>query len=459
MKQGNLKKWIFYISAAGMILAMKLVRKPLSAGAYELSVLQIKAAAILLFALVNWIAETVPVAITALIVIVIVPFAEIMSFSEAIQGSFGNSIFGFFLGTLILSEAFSQTNVGKLIAGGLSRIFGRTPKATIFAIMFSGMFLAMWVTEVAASAIVFPIALSIVTQVEEKDDRAWFGKAMMLAVAWGCAFGGVATPIATGANLIALSYLEEYCSIKIGFLQWMKIGVPISLTLLLVGWGILGTIVKSNREFQWKEEHVDFGTAEKKLIVIFIIAVILWVFGGKIGIGSHHVALLMAIVLFFPGIEVLQWKKTMGSISWDSIMLICSGVLIGDLLYDCGLAEIISDLFFIPSLLHQGVFWSGVYIVMAVSVLKIMFSSNTVTGIVLVPIMILLADKTQLPAWQMVAPCVFSSALSLVVITSSPVNVIPYSAKYFTPMDMIKYGVPMTVASAGIIAFWLMILG
>lgn len=455
MKLENIKKWIFYVSVIGMIFTIRMVEQSIRMGAYQLNAYQIKAAAILLFALANWIAETVPVAITALIVIVIVPFAGIMSFSEVIQGSFGNSIFGFFLGTLILSEAFSQTNLGKLIASGLFRIFGRTPRATIFAIMFSGLFLAMWVTEVAAAAIVFPIALSIVEQVKQDKERRWFGKAMMLAVAWGCAFGGVATPIATGANLIALSYLEEYCNIKIGFLQWMKIGIPISITLLFVGWGILGTIIKNNLEFQWKEEKVCFGNKEKKLMAAFLAAVVLWIFGSRVGIGSHHVALLVAITLFFPGINVLEWKKTIGSISWDSIMLICAGILIGDLLYDCGLAEIISDCFFVPVLLRQGVLLSGIYIVLTVSVLKIMFSSNTVTGVVLVPIMILLAEKMQLSAWYLVAPCVFSSALSLVVITSSPVNVIPYSAKYFTPADMAKYGVPMTLASAVIIGFWL----
>ncbi len=457
MKRITKKGWIFYVSLLAAMAAMALAPQTLAIGACNLENAQVKAAAILIFALVNWIMETVPVAVTSLMVIAMLPFSGIMTFAEAIRGSFGNSLFGFFLGTLILSAAFSETNLGRLIAAGLSAVFGKTPRALVLAVMLSGLFLAMWVTEVAAAAIIFPIALAIVDQVADTEKRGWFGKAMMLAVAWGCAFGGVATPIATGSNLIALNYLEQYCGIRVTFVRWMIIGIPISLTLTAVGWLILATLVKDNHVLQIKEEKIPMGGPEKKLAVVFFLAVLLWVFGGMISLESYHVALMAGIVLFMPGINILSWKKTMNSISWDSIMLICSGVLIGDLLYQCGLAKMAADLFFIPGLLKQGVFLSSVYIVLTVSLLKIMFSSNTVTGIVLVPIMIMLAEKVHMPPWQMAAPCIFSSALSLVIITSSPVNVIPYSARYFTPVDMLKYGIPMTLASAGVIGAWLWI--
>ena len=455
LKPADLKNGIFFASMIGMIAVLGASPTGFEIAGHLFDSSQIKAAVILLFALINWISETIPVAVTALIVIVIIPFSEILTFSEAIAGSFGNSIFAFFLGTLLLSSAFCQTNMGKIIAMGLSHVFGTKPRAVLFAVMLSGMFLAMWVTEVAAASIIFPIALSIVNSMESGKKRQQFGKAAMLGVAWGCAFGGVATPIATGANLISLNYLEQYCGIKISFLQWMSIGIPISVTFLVVGWLILGSIVKDNEKLQIEEEYIQFGPKEKKLLIVFAAAIGLWIFGGKIGIGNHHVALLAASLLFIPGIEILDWKKSIGQVSWDSILLICSGVLVGDLLYQCGLAEILADICFEPRLLDRGMIITGTYIVLTVSVLKIMFSSNTVTGVVLVPIMIMLAEKMQMDPWKLVAPCIFSSALSLIIITSSPVNVIPYSSKYFTAADMMRYGIPMTIASALIIGIWL----
>lgn len=194
------------------------------------------------------------------------------------------------------------------------------------------------------------------------------------------------------------------------------------------------------------------------LIADFALAIFLWVTGDWIGLSSHHVALLAGLALFLPGIEVLDWKETVRSISWDSIILICAGIVLGDVLYQYGVAEWMANLLFVPGLLQQGLFLTGAYIVLTVSVLKILFSSNTVAGVILVPIMITLAGQLSVSAWALVAPCIFSSALSFIVITSSPVNVIPYASGYFTPGDMARRGVIMTVLAAVIIAFWLTLL-
>lgn len=74
------------------------------------------AAVLLFFSILNWILETVSIAVTSLTLVALVPLSGIMSFSDAIAGSFGNSIFAFFLGVLLLSFAFKHTNLGRLIS-------------------------------------------------------------------------------------------------------------------------------------------------------------------------------------------------------------------------------------------------------------------------------------------------------------------------------------------------------
>lgn len=419
----------------------------------------VMAGALLIFAILNWVLETAPIAITALSLIALVPFTGLMTFAEAVEASFGNSVFGFFLGVLLLSHAFRDTELGRAISKAIFRLFGRRPRNIVLGVMTCGALLAMWITEIAAAAVVFPIAMSIWDKTKGRADHAAFGKSIMLGVAWGCAFGGVATPIATGANLIAVEYLQSSCGVTVSFAQWMSIGVPIGLTLLLIGWIILTYALRGGEEIELDREPLVFGDREKKLAVIFICAVVLWIGGGKIGISCHHVALLAAVALFLPGVEVIEWKRAVSSISWDSIMLIASGVLLGDLLFTTGVAQWMADLLFAPQLFGCGVFLRGAMIVLAVSVLKVLFSSNTVSGIVLVPIMISLAQANGLSPWGVVAPCIFSSALSLVVISSSPVNVIPYASKAFTPKDMACYGIVMTMITAVVIGFWLTVLG
>ncbi len=427
---------------------------PLSLGAAGYT-----AIAILIFAIAGWCFSLAPIAITALTVLVLIPFSGLMDFTQVIEASFGNSTFAFFLGVLLLSTAFQQTNLGRLITLGLFRLFGHRPRGILLGLLLAGALLAMWVTEVASAAIIFPIALSIAQQTKNRPDHALLGKLFMLSVAWGPAFGGVATPIATGANLIAVDYLKTYAGIEISFAQWMCIGVPIMLTLLAAGWGLLAFLVRDNSPIDLETEAPPMQKREWLLLVDFLLAIVLWVFGEQLGLSSHLVALMAGIFLFLPGVDIVSWKQSISSISWDSIILICSGLVIGDLLYTYGVAEWFSNALFVPALLQNGIFLTGVYIVLTVAVLKIMFSSNTVTGIILVPIMITLASNLGLSAWGLVAPCIFSSALSFIVITSSPVNVIPYSAGYFTPADMAKYGVILTLLSSVIIAFWLAVFG
>lgn len=238
----------------------------------------------------------------------------------------------------------------------------------------------------------------------------------------------------------------------------MLIGVPICVTLTAVGWLLLTRPLKNQEPLTIDAGGANFGPKEKWLSGIFACAVLMWVFGGYIGLESHHVALICALLMFLPGIEVVAWKKAISHISWDSVLLICAGVLIGDILYASGVAEALARLFFVPKLLGGGTLLRGIYIVLSVSVLKILFSSNTVSGVVLVPIMISLASAYGLPPWGVVAPCIFSSALSLIVISSSPVNVIPYASRAFTPADMARYGVGMTLLTALIIGGWLALL-
>lgn len=451
-KENGWKAWIFYGSLGGLILLCLGRQNSYLPGGDDGMAL-----ALLIFAVVNWALESVPIGVTALLVILCAPLTGLVAFEEAIAASFGNTIFAFFLGVLLLSSAFSQTDLGAWISMKIFGLFGTKPTSLLLGILMTGCLLAMWVTEVAAAAIVFPIVMSLLEGQKERADYPLLGKAMTLAVAWGCAIGGVATPIATGANLIAVSYLKEHCGITIDFFSWMSIGLPISLTLLGAGWGILSWGIRGCHPLSWEKKKISLGKKERGLLVIFGTAIVLWIFGEKLGLESHYVALLAGVALFLPQIQILSWKKAISSISWDSVVLICAGVLLGDILYRYGTAETIARLFFSKDLLTKGLFLSGAYIVAAVSLLKMLFSSNTVSGIILVPIMISLAEQTGQAPWALVAPCIFSSALAFLLITSSPVNVIPYSARLFTQKDMLKYGSIMTVASAVIIAFWLMV--
>ena len=87
-------------------------------------------------------------------------------------------------------------------------------------------------------------------------------------------------------------------------------------------------------------------------------------------------------------------------------------------------------------------------IVLAVAGLHLLFSSNTVTASIIVPILVALARDLHLDVWAMVAPAAFTSSLAFILVSEGPTTIIPYSSGYFSIKDMAQAGVWMTVAAA-----------
>jgi sodium-dependent dicarboxylate transporter 2/3/5 len=77
-----------------------------------------------------------------------------------------------------------------------------------------------------------------------------------------------------------------------------------------------------------------------------------------------------------------------------------------------------------------------------------LFSSNTVTATIIVPILVALAQDLRLDVWSIVAPAAFTSSLAFILVTEGPTTLIPYAAGYFSIKDMAKAGVLMTIAAA-----------
>ena len=132
---------------------------------------------------------------------------------------------------------------------------------------------------------------------------------------------------------------------------------------------------------------------------------------------------------------------------WGGVILIVAGLSLGVMVFETGAARwlaqiMLGRLVFVPALAQPFV------IVLVVATLHLLFSSNTVTGTIIMPILIALALDLGLDTWAVAAPAAFTSSLAFVLVTESPTNVLPYSAGYFSIRDMAQVGIAMTVAAA-----------
>ena len=135
--------------------------------------------------------------------------------------------------------------------------------------------------------------------------------------------------------------------------------------------------------------------------------------------------------------------------SWSSIILVLSGVSLGMVLYDSGVANWIA-LGLLGRIENLSPILMVFVVVLSVSIMNITLSSATVSASIVIPIIIGLAMN--IGVHTMAFPAALASSLAFILITSTPTNVIAYSAGYFSIKDFAKVGVIMTVVSCIVVA-------
>lgn len=245
----------------------------------------------------------------------------------------------------------------------------------------------------------------------------------------------------------------------------MTIGYPAALLMLPLAWFILIKVFPIEKinlkiaEDDLKQRFKEMGPLQKKeifTVIIFALTIFFWIAapwiknwtnGAVDYLNISLVAVGCAMLLFLPGIEVMTWKKAESSIGWGGIILIVSGLSLGMAIYKTGAAEWLAWVAFNKlGLLHPA--WQVFAVVLGVSLMKVMFSSNTVTGLIIVPLLIALAKQLGLDPVLLAIPAGITASLAFILVTSTPTNVIPYSSGYFSIADMAKAGLWMTIASS-----------
>lgn len=473
----EIQKKMLYLGLA-FILMITMMTLPLSdsirgAGKGFLSHEGQIAMGILLFSLVLWMTEALPFHITGILSVVLLALFNVDSFKNIIGVGFGNHIISFFIGVLVLSAFITKSGLGKRISVFLLSRTGNNTSLIIFGFMLVGATLSMWITNMAVAAMLLPLGVSILEEEGCLRLKSNFGKALMIACVWGPLIGGIGTPAGAGPNPIAIGFLKEMAGVDLSFTQWMMYGIPAVILLLPIGWLLLRIMFKPEMKHlkKTKEElrhefdnYPPMSREEKLTLVIFLLTVVLWLTSGFLGkllgisIPVSMPVFLTATLFFFPGVTDLKWKEIEEDISWSGIILVVTGISIGMMLYQTGAAGWLSFVLLGGIGEFSPLFRVGA-IVLIVMILKIALSSNSVTATIVIPIMIALADNLGLDPLSIALPASITASLAFILVTSSPTNVIPYSAGFFSIRDFAKSGIIMTLFTTFIVSLVIFVVG
>ncbi|WP_202973210.1 SLC13 family permease [Psychromonas sp. psych-6C06] len=436
-----------------VIIPLIILALPASSfGIDGLTMVEQRVIAIFVMAALCWVLEPIPIYATSLLIIVLelliisdkgLWFTKVTSpdlgnllSHQTIMATFASPIIMLFLGGFFLALAATKYRLDINLARVLLKPFGENPKYVMLGLMIITAIFSMFMSNTATTAMM----LSILTPVIALFARDDLGKvAFALSVPVAANIGGVATPIGTPPNAVALKYLVDENNITFG--GWMAFGVPFVVVMLLIAWLLLNSLFPAKIKRIKLDIKGQFLKTPKAIIVYvtFIVTILLWLMGGLHGMNSYVIALIPVAV--FSMFKIIT-KEDLKKISWDILWLVSGGIALGVALDKSGLAKNAIDAIpfssFHPLLLMVGA--SLLCIIMA------NFMSNTATANLLLPLVAALGASMHdvLPFGGEVAlilAVTFAASLGMSLPVSTPPNALAYASGQIETKQMAKVGI------------------
>ena len=299
----------------GLLIALLILGLPTPEG---LSIEAHRTAAIFFLMGTWWATEAVPVAVTALVPLALFPLLGVVDIQSAADPYANKTIYLFFGGFLI-ATAIQKWDLHKRIALFVLENAGSNGASLVFGFMLTAAVISMWVMNTATTIMLLPIGLAVVSVVKttvnylSEEDLESFQLALLLGIAYGATIGGMSTLIGTGPNGMVAAFMADNYDLDISFVDWMKVGVPLSAVMLPCSWFILTKLIfkvnfetsSETRELlsSMKEELGKLEGPELKVLIVFFITAMAWMFRTVLdnysllsGLSDAGIAMILSLI-------------------------------------------------------------------------------------------------------------------------------------------------------------------
>lgn len=420
---------------------------------------------ILIFIAVLWLTEALHTTITAILIPILAVATGLMNTTSALHGFSDPTIFLFF-GGFALAAAMHYQELDKIIAQRILLLAkGNFALAVIY--MFSTTaFLSMWMSNTATAAMMLPLAIGMLSQIDFKSNPNTF-VFVLLGIAYSASIGGIGTLVGTPPNAIVAANL------KITFAEWLKYGIPIVAIFMPLMIATLYFCFKPNLKHTITINDKDkiAMTREKWLtLAIFAFIAVCWIFSAQLNpffsnlLGlPKQMAQFDSVIAIFAAIlvcafRVVSWKKVQDNTDWGVLMLFGGGITLSVILKDSGASKVMADA--VISAVQGGhLFLIG----LAVSIFIVLlteFTSNTASAALLVPLFISIAESLGAPPLGLALIIGIGASCAFMLPVATPPNAIVFGTGYIKQSQMIKAGLWLNAFCSVIIAvmayvFWL----
>ncbi len=434
-------RWIWCMVAVGLYFAI--LALPLTgfseAGRKALAIFGVTA--------FLWSTSALPVAVTGLLVLFLIPFTGVLP-PEQTYGYFGNRSVFFILGVFILASPIRRSGLSTRLALTVVSKFGGSQQALIASILMLSAGMSFFLSSHAVAAMLFPVILEVVQAAGAKPGGR-FGQSAFLALGWGAGIGGMASLLGGARAALALGLLRETTGQSISFVEWTLWSFPLAIWLLFLGYlqirnigeGTAVSMEHAKKLLQARSKRLGkISSRELLTTMVTLLTIFLWIIRGEAW-GLDTVAFLGVSLLFV--LQIADWQEVEEDVNWGIFVMYGSAIALSAVLNETGASTALAQ-----SLL--GWIDSGWLAFGAVALVVILFTegmSNAATVAMVMPLAIALALNHSIDARAITMGVTIASGLAFMMPVSTPAMAIVIGSGYVQPLQAFQRG------------FWLKLLG
>ena len=437
-----------------------------------------------------WVTEALPVAATALLSSLLAVLVGVAPARE-VFGAYGDPVVFLFIGSFILAEAMRSTGLDRRFAFAvLNRSWATSsPSRLLLAVGVVTATISLWVSNTATTAIMLPVGQGILASLGAVGDasKSRFPIGLMLMLTWSSSVA-VGLPMASPPNLIAIGMLDDLAGVRLTFVDWVLVTMPLTLAMLAVCWLLLRSRYPAPRVSSTgadvrsflREAGQELGPwtrAQRNVAAVFALAGVLWLLPGTVavlaGVDSEparwleaHLpesvtALVAAVLLFALPVDLRRGEFTMtweraARIDWGTILLFGAGLALGRMAFETELAEVVGD--GLVALTGADDVWALTAVAIVIGVLMSELSSNTASASAVIPIVIAIASAGGISPVPPVLGAALGASFGFMLPVSTPPNAIVYASGLVPLREMVRAGIWLDIGGALLIWLGLRVL-
>lgn len=435
-----------------------------------------KGLALLFFIATMWLSEAVHITITALMIPilgVLIGIGKFVKEQKIVDGvllesekfvpvtiktalaSFANPTIYIFFGGFALAAALHVQKLDRKVANWLISLSGGKLGVSAILICLATALLSMWVSNTATAAIMLPLALGIISNLDDKQRGTKVF--ILLGIAYSASIGGLGTIVGSPPNNIASEALNW------SFQDWMKVGFPIMMLILPLMLVVLYFVFKPklNQKIQIQLENIPWTRDRILTTIVFCITAILWIFskqfngilkgyGFTFALSDAWIAVGAAITIVTIGLAT--WKEVSENTEWGVLLLFGGGLSLSAMLGDSGAALALGNA--VADLVGDMSKFLVVFIVAIFIIAITEFTSNTASAALLVPVFAAVAEPIGLPKETLIIIIGIGASCAFVMPVATPPNALVFGTGQIKQSEMVKGGLILAFLSAFVLAVY-----